>query len=427
MRRYLRHPVVQNALALYWIQFAELALPVVTWPYMARVLEPPGMGLVIFAQSFSGWTGLVMEYGFGFSATREIARNRETPERSAEVAAGVMGASLMLMTLATFVAALVLFTVPKFRAHPIYLWLGVVIAATQGFRPLWYFQGLERMRFPALLNVGGRLLVTVGIFLWVKTTEDGWKVLALQALSGLAISVWIFVEMYKTLPWRPPTWTLSRQALKMGWTVFLSKSAVSLYTQANTFILGLFATTAAVAFYGNAERLNRIVIGLLQPISQALYPRMSHLALKSRSQAEATARLGLLVFGAFGLVMGAACWFIAPLLGILLSEKYLASVGIFRVMSLMVPMIAISSILGVQWMLPFGMDRLFNRIIVAAGVLNICLALYAAPRFGAIGMAWSVVAAETFVTVAMWIALYRNGHRFWSARQNEPPVPEIAG
>jgi PST family polysaccharide transporter len=427
MHRYFRHPVVKNALALYWIQFAEYVLPMITMPYLARVLMPAGWGLVVFAQSFSGWMTLVLEYGFGFSATREIARNQETPERRAEVAASVIGASLLLMGAAMAAAVVALVTVPTFRTYPTYLWLSLVIAATQGIRPLWYFQGLERMQFPAVLNVVGRLLVTVGIFLWVRTPDDGWIVLGLQALTGAGISAAILWEMYKKIPWQRPTLALSYAALRMGWTVFLSRSAVSLYTLANTFILGLFQSTAMVAFYGGAERMNRMVIGLLQPVSQALYPRMSHLAVKSRRDAEATARMGLIAFGSFGILMGGACWLLAPLLVRFYGARYIPVVGIFRVMTLMVPMIAISNVLGVQWMLPFGMDRMFNRIIVCAGILNVSLALYAAPRFGPVGMAWSVVAAETFVTVGMWIVLYRNGHRFWSARTNAPTVPEIAG
>jgi len=423
MRRYLRHPVVRNALALYWIQFAEYVLPMITVPYLARILLPAGWGLVVFAQSFSGWLSLVLEYGFGFSATREIARNQENTERSAEVAASVIGASVMLLTAALAASVIVLVTVPTFRTYPVYLWLGLIIAATQGIRPLWYFQGLEKMQFPAVLNVLGRVVVTAGVFLWVHRSDDGWKVLTLQAASGAAISAVILFEMYKKIPWRRPTPRLAIAALKMGWTVFLSRSAVSLYTLANTFILGLFQSTESVAFYGGAERISRMLLGLLQPVSQALYPRMSHLAVKSRSRAEATARLGLIIFGCFGIVMGVACWLLAPfIVRVLLGKRYYAAIGIFRVMTLMLPLIAISNVLGTQWMLPFGMDRLFNRIILMAGGLNIAVALYAAPRFGPVGMAWSVVAAEAFVTVGMWIVLYRNGHRFWSARTSDNPA-----
>src|ERR1051326_2269228 len=97
MKRYLRHPVVQNALALYSVQFAEYALPLITVPYLARVLQPAGWGMVVYAQNFSVWLVLVLEYGFSFSATREIARHRDDPKKQADVAAGVIGANALLL------------------------------------------------------------------------------------------------------------------------------------------------------------------------------------------------------------------------------------------------------------------------------------------------------------------------------------------
>jgi PST family polysaccharide transporter len=374
--------------------------------------------MVLFAQAFSGWLSIALEYGFTFSATREIARSRDHPESSAGIIAGVLGANTILLGFATFGAVIVLFTVPEFRRNPVYLWLALLIAATQGVRPLWYFQGIEEMRFPAALNVAARVIVTAGIFLWVKTADSGWKVLALQFGTGALISAVILIAMYRRVPFRWPTVRLTMAALRMGWTMFLSRSAISLYTLANSFVLGVFTNVTAVSYYGTAERLNRAALGLLQPVSQALYPRMSHLALKDPDRAAQAARLGLVVFAGFGALAGAACVVLAPwMIRILLGASYLPTINVFRVMSLMLPLIAVSNILGTQWMLPFGMDRVFIKIILAAGALNLGLAVYLAPHFGAIGMAWSVVAAEMFVTLTMWIVLSRSRRKFWISDQ----------
>src|SRR5665213_964913 len=93
IKRYLRHPVFQNALALYSVGFAEYILPMITIPYLARVLQPAAWGTVVYAQNFAGWMILVLQYGFGFSATRDIARRRDEPGHHAEVVSGVAGAN----------------------------------------------------------------------------------------------------------------------------------------------------------------------------------------------------------------------------------------------------------------------------------------------------------------------------------------------
>src|SRR5690606_7080343 len=92
-----RHPIVQNALALYAAQFAGYLLPLATVPYLARVLGPGSLGLVAFAQALGAYVALVVEYGFHLSGTREVVRHRSNPDRLAEILAGVTGARLLLV------------------------------------------------------------------------------------------------------------------------------------------------------------------------------------------------------------------------------------------------------------------------------------------------------------------------------------------
>jgi PST family polysaccharide transporter len=408
MKKYLRHPVVQNALALYSVQFAEYILPMLTIPFLARILQPAGWGMVIYAQNFSGWMILVMEFGFGFSATREIARHRDNTDRHADVVGGVVGANFLLLLPAILIAIVSRFTIPAFVDHPGYLWLSLAIAVTSGFRPFWYFQGIEKMKFAAWMNVVGRLLYTGGIFAFVRSQQGGWKVLALQAISGLVVTTLIVTSMYRRVAFRWPTLARSVAALKAGWAIFLSRSAVMLYTMANTVILGLFASTAAVAYYGGAEKVVLAVLGLMTPFTQALYPRMSHLAANNKEKATDAIRIGLLFFGAVGLLTTVALIAAAPwIIRVLVGPAYTPAIAVMRVASLIVPLVAMSNILGMQWMLPFGMDRAFNRISLGAGLLNVGLAVFLAPRFGPIGTAWSVVAAQAFVTGSMCVLFFR--------------------
>jgi PST family polysaccharide transporter len=163
-----------------------------------------------------------------------------------------------------------------------------------------------------------------------------------------------------------------------------------------------------VAFYGGAERVVLAVLGLMTPFTQALYPRMSHLAANDREKATDAIRIGLVFFGIVGLLTGGILIATAPwVIRILLGPSYKPAVGVMRVASLIVPFVAVSNILGMQWMLPFGMDKAFNRIVVTAGILNVALAFALAPRFGPAGTAWSVVAAQGFVTLAMTVLLFR--------------------
>ena len=391
-----------------------MLLPLIAVPYLARVLRPEGWGLVVFAQSFAGWMSLLLEYGFNLSATREIARHRDKPTEVARIISGVTGAVVLLALLSAAAALVARFTVPVFRQFPEYLALAWLIGITQAAKPLWYFQGVERLYRPAWLNVAARALATAGIFIWVAHPGDGWKPLVLQVAAGALVAAVSLIWMYREVSFTAPSLSRAREALRMGWTMFLFRGAVSLYTTANAFILGLFVPPALVAFYGGAERLNKAVMAGLDPISQALYPRITHLVAADKQKAARMARFGLLAIGGLGLVLGIAVMLFAPLaIRILLGNRYEASIPVLRILALLIPLVALSNVIGVQWMLPLGMDRQFNKVIMGAGILNVSLALWLAPRLGPVGMATSIVFAEAFVVISMWWVLQNSGRQFW--------------
>lgn len=410
LSRVLKHPVTQNALSLFTVQIARYILPLVTIPYLARVLGPEAWGLVIFAQASSQWLLIVLEYGFRLSATREIARNRDNQEKVAEIVASVIGAFGLLLLGSGLVVLVMSVSVPTFKQNPNYLIWAWLVAIAGGMSPLWYFQGIERMQLPAMLDLAARTLASIGIFIWIKTPDDGWKVLALQAIAGLFASGLMIVWMYRKIPGKLPRLTSAFVALRMGWSMFLFQSSASLYTTANTFILGLLAPAAQVGFYGGAERISKTVLNLLKPVSQAMFPRMSYLMANDSKRAARLASISMVVMGIGGLVLAGVLAIAAPLIvNILLGAKFAAAVPLLRILVLLIPLIALSNVLGIQWMIPLGLDRAFNFIIISAGFINLILAVILTQRFGSTGMAWVVVFSEAFVTVAIYFVLWRKG------------------
>src|SRR4051812_22986564 len=152
LRWVLRHPVTVNAAALYAGQLAISVLPLVVLPYLARVLGPSQLGVVVFVQYFSFLLGAVLEYGFGLSGTRAVARARAEPGALADTVAGVVGAKLLL-TGACLLLSLVLWPLlPIFRHAPDLLALGVALTLGQGLSPGWFYGGVEWLVFPTAVE-----------------------------------------------------------------------------------------------------------------------------------------------------------------------------------------------------------------------------------------------------------------------------------
>ncbi len=400
-----------NATALYAAHVLGLLVPLFTVPYLARVLRPEGWGLVVFAQSFGAWLALIMEYGFDLSGTRAVARVREETGEIPGVVAGIQGAKALVFLGVLAAASLLFALLPLLRAHPALILWAWAFAAVKGFSPAWYFFGQERMRWPALIEAGARVVAALGVFALVRGPGDEWIVLALQAVATAGALLWLTGWMYREIPFRAPGLGASVATLKEAAGIFLFRNASGLYLQANAFILGLLTTPQVVAFFGGAEKMIRAAVNLFHPLSQALFPRLSHLVPNDARQASRLLGLGLLLMGGAGAVMGLVAFLGAPwLVRIFLGPGYEAAIPVMRILAVLPPTIALGTIFGIQWALPAGLERPFVLLVLAGGVLNIAMAVLLAPPFGAVGMAVSVLSAEVVVAGGLlWLFRARGG------------------
>jgi PST family polysaccharide transporter len=400
--RFVRNQLVQNAAALYGVQVVRKLLPLIIVPYLARTLGPAGWGVVAFTQSLAEFVVLVIEFGFNLSATREIARNRHSRFNCGEIMAGVLGSQSLLAVCGVAGTILVSRAVPLLRDNPRLVAAGLFYAIAQGFIPLWFFQGLERMRLAASLEICGRAVGLCAIFLFVRTSEDTWIALFIQGIAPAITTIAGLAMAYRHIPCHMPTWRLVRDGLRRGWPMFVFRSGESLYSVENAFILGLFATPTVVGYFASAEKISRAIFGLLNPVREALYPRLSSIAHRSPTDAAKLARTGAAVMITGGLVLGGGVFVFAPLLvRILMGQAFGPAVAVLRVLSVLPMLLSITHSTGLQWLLPLGRDSDVIRIILQAGALNLALAVFLAPRFEELGMAWAVVSAEAFVCLRM--------------------------
>lgn len=411
-----------NAAKLYAAHLLGLLVPLITVPYLARVLRPEGWGPVLVAQSLGLWLVLIQEYGFDLSGTRAVARVGRDPKELARAATGIQnGKLLVLLFLLVPLGGLLFWLVPLFRRRPDYLLWAWVYGAARGFLPNWYYLGREQMTPIALFEGGARVAAALGIFLVVTTPEHGWRVLALQASCNAAAVLWLTLRMHQDIG--PPGLDLAagRRMLRRSMGIFIFRGASGLYMQANAFILGLLATPAVVAVYGGAEKLIRALVGLIQPISQAFFPRLSHLMVRSPSRAEGVFRLSFLVVGGMGLAMALGTYFSADLVvTLLLGEGYEAAVPVLRTFAVLPPIIAVGTLFGIHWALPAGLERPFYSLVVLAGGVNLLLAFLLVPILGAMGMVASVLTAEFLVAGGLVVVFRWRGGRVSSLNLPDP-------
>ncbi|PWH19824.1 MAG: flippase [Anaerolineae bacterium] len=404
----LKSSIVHNAVSLYLMQFANYLVPLIMVPYLVRVLGPTGFGAVSFAQGFINYLMLFVEYGFDLSATRKISVQRENLESVNRIALHVWAAKGLLSVVGFAVLIALMSLVPTLGEVRWLLLALYGLVLGNALFPTWLFQGMERMVTISVINLGLKLSILAGVFLLVKQPEDavlyagllgGGSLLA--GLTGAVVAFWMLGLRIGRVS-ASGVW----EALKDGWLLFLSKASVSLYTAGNAFILGMLTNHAVVGYYSAAEKIVRSLLGLLSPISQAAYPRFSKLAAESKEKALIWGRRMLLLMGSAGFAISLGILVgVNIIVSVLLGSEFGPSVTVMRILAFLPFLIALSNVLGIQLMIPFGKDRTFTLILFGAGVLNVCLAVLLTPKWHEKGMAVAVLLSEIFVTLTMFLYL----------------------
>jgi polysaccharide transporter, PST family len=419
----LRRGLVQNVIALYGVQICTYALPLITFPYLARVLGPSGWGSVVFAQAIGAVIAVFVEYGFDLSASRETSRHRNEPRLLSELISGVLGAKVLLAALcicgAVFSRRFTHHVAPSLALF----WSSTIWGVCQGINMLWYFQGLERMRLASALEIGGKVVATLSIFVLVHNPNDGWKVMAAQCVGCVVAHGVTVVLAYREVGFVWPTLSSVLHALRLGWSMFLFRAVQGLTGSLNGLVLGWVAPMAALGQYAGAERISRVFQQGLWPINQALYPNLTKQMRDNRHDAMKMVRLSIFLLGSLGLLFGLILFLGAPLLvHVVLGDAFHGSISALRVFALWIPLIALSTVIIFQLLLPNQMDDQFNVVVFTAGILGFGCALLLAPGFQAVGIAWSVVVAQLYTLIAFSVVLARAGLNPFASSVKTPAV-----
>jgi PST family polysaccharide transporter len=407
-----RRRLLRNMGSLFTLQGVNYILPLLTLPYLVRVLGPEKFGIIAFAQAFVQYFVVATDYGFNLSATRDVAVHRDDAERLGQIVSAVMAIKLALLLAGAIILSALVSTIPEFRHEwSLYLVVYVAVIGTTLF-PTWLFQGLERMREITWMNMAGRAITTASIFIFVRGPQDFVIAAGLQSAPVLiaAVPAWLAMRKTGTVRWITPGKRAITEQLEHGWHVFLSTAAINVYTSSNTFVLGLIAGPVAVGYFSAANKLIQAIQGLMTPITQTLYPHISKLAAQSKDRALGFIRKMLRYLALVGIGISLAVLVGAgPIVHLVLGQRYNHAVVILRFLAFLPFLIVLSNVYGIQTMLTLGMNKTFSRILVTSAAFNFIIVIPLTWRFAADGTAISMLATEIFVTITMGVILHLRG------------------
>ncbi|KXI43827.1 teichoic acid transporter, partial [Bacillus cereus] len=366
----MKNKLTKNFIFLFLMQMANLLLPLISLPYLSRVLQPEGFGLIVFAQSLIQYFVILTDFGFNLSATRQVSINRENPEKLKQIFNSVLIIKLILVIISFVILVSIVMLNHSFSEYwYVYLYnFGIVIG--NALFPLWLFQGLEVMQYSTLLNVISKLIFTLCTFILVKDSEDLYIVPILNSIGfiisgvlGISVALRKF-NMRLQLPQKDELIL----ALKDSAQFFVSRASVSLYTTTNTFLIGIFLGKTAAGYYAIAEKLINVISIIISTVVDAIYPFMA----KTRDLKLFNKIFKIVMI--LGIVGCLVAFIISEqAIGVIFGANYQVSVTLFNIMLVSCFISIPSMLIGYPLLAAFGNSTYPNYSVLAGSIVHIVL------------------------------------------------------
>lgn len=394
----------KNIAGLMLVQGMNYIIPVITVPYLFRVIGVEKYGLVTFATAFALYLQVFIDYGFNLSATRTISRVRGDAGIINRIVSEVMTVKLVFCLAGFVVLLCCIVFIPKLRHEPLIFLASYGAVVGYSLFPQWFFQGMERMEYITLYNTGARLVPAVLVFFVVQSPDEYYRLPLLNAIGStigcLACLIILFTVFGVRLS--PPAFAGCMAHLREGWSIFVSQLFGSFFNNANSIVLGFVSGNEAVAIYSGAEKVVRALANVSVPVCTAIFPRASILFSQSREQGTAFLRK-FLAGGVLMHVPGCVMLFLfsGTVSELLMGSPSREMTAIIRILAVLPATVFIDNIYGTQVLLNIGQEKLVMRGIIVAGSLSVVSMAILMPLFGEYGAAFTYLIAELTILVCM--------------------------
>lgn len=394
--------VAGNYLSLLVLQGANYILPLLTLPFLVRILGAEKYGLVMFAQALGTFLTVFVDFGFNISGTREVSLSRDKKEKLSEIFSSIIVIKIALLFIAMLILFLILNIFSRFSLDPkvYYLSFGVVIG--QALFPVWFFQGIEKMKFVTIINILAKVIFTVLVFVVIRKESDYLLVPLFNSLGFIIAGIFGLFLSFKHVRFRIPKKSLVKRLFIESSSLFVSNFSISLYTSSNVFILGLFAGNAIAGVYSSIERLILAIKNTYSPLYQALYPWLAKQNELKKIDIINKFRPIILVVGLSITIL--ILLFGETILNIIFANELINSYSIiFKILSFIAIFSGLNMLYNSLYFPAVKEYRTRMNILIVGGVFNLILSLILVKPFGIFGTAYTVISTEALLFIIGFI------------------------
>ncbi|WP_161522762.1 oligosaccharide flippase family protein [Escherichia albertii] len=394
-RKMISHRVFKNSFALFIMQLFSYVSPLLVLPYLARLMSVENFGMLMMLYSLLAVCLVVTDFGFNLSGTYYISRNYKDKKKINEFLTSAFCIKALLS--AVSVIYFWFFLKGEFQSLDGYSVLLIAITMfVQSFQPIWFFQGIEKMRHITLYTALSKLIYLLLVYFFV-TSDSIVKVLLCYCISqavGTIFSICFILKMEYSFS--RTTYKNIISVFRQSIPFFVSRVAVVIYTSANTLFLGKYGGMVQAASYSSCEKIYFAGQGLLNPLSQAFFPYLS----KNKDE-KFYIKFVILSVCILSVVCVAASFFVYDVLNVFYGKKYNDSVGVLNTF-LITTVIAYASVsFGYPMFTLIDKIGYVNHTVVIGALIHIIGLFILAKEniFTAQNIAYLVLIVETAVLI----------------------------
>lgn len=384
----------------------QMLFPLITFPYICRVIEADGIGQINFFQSIISYISLFTCLGIPMYAIREIARDRNDVVQMNRTAMEILLLHSMLTLVGYAIVAILCLTVPQIQVNiPLFLILSLTIFFT-AIGCEWFYQGIEDFKY---ITIRGLIIKTVSVvllFIFVKSKTDLLYYGCYTVFGVLGGNIFNFLRLRKYIHRENIIFSELhiKRHVKPVLKVFSFSVVTSIYLQLNTVLLGFLKNALAVGYFAAATKVMQMLLTMSACLGSVMMPRASHLIAENKEdefnrliQKSYDFTLAIALPMTIGLI------FCAPsLITALCGVKFEHSILPSQIIAPIILMVAISNVFGIQVLFPKGKINIVTLCCGIGAVADLILNLCLIPIFSYIGTSIAYLGAEVATTVSMY-------------------------
>ena len=391
--------VKKNFIYNFMYQMLVMILPLITTPYISRVIGPEGVGIQSYTYSIANYFVLFALLGINNHGNRSIAMIRDNKEKLNRTFSSIYLVQLIMSVIMTVLYLLYIIFIAKDNKVIFVIQAIYIIAALLDIN--WFFFGMEQFKLTVIRNTIVKLLSVLSIFIFVKNSNDLYLYSLILALGSLVSQFILWGYLRKYIKFVRVSKSEVLEQVKPILILFIPVIAVSIYKIMDKIMLGSMSSMTQVGFYENSEKIMNIPLGIITALGTVMLPKMSNLYAngnESECKKYIALSLNFVMFMSFGAMFGLIG--ISPvLIPIFLGEQFAECINILSLISITILFLAWANVIRTQLLIPKKKDKVYIISTILGAIINLIINILLIKKYGAIGATLGTILAEASVCI----------------------------